>query len=417
MRYIKATIICALLAAFAGAGLFELGAFRWLDTKLSAFLGWPSLPEVGRGGQYSLVILLAAGIAWTTIDIARPALKTVIAAAALTEVFLAVWVSNFYGNFFSPFASATAVATAFLLGLAYSRTSAGRRKTTLHHLLGERVSPRTFAALLDAREPLKFNGDVREATVVVCEIYNHEQLMAGMHVPDYVELTNLFLRNTSDFLVERGGYLDECDGESLRAIFGAPLADPRHAARACEAALGLVTRLDVVNLECQNIWGHRFDYRIGINSGEMVMAAYGSERLGAFSVAGEPVEFARRLCSANMIYGSRILIGNETFIGGESEIEVRPMELIQRHLEHPAREEVYELVGMKGNFSPEDRERRDLFWKGIVFYREQKIDDALAAFRLAVEFGGGDGPAEFYIRRIEQLRAGVPSLDWTSARA
>ena len=47
---------------------------------------------------------------------------------------------------------------------------------------------------------------------------------------DYVALNNSFLRNAADFLVERGGYLDECDGESLRVVFGSPAAGaaPRH---------------------------------------------------------------------------------------------------------------------------------------------------------------------------------------------
>jgi hypothetical protein len=199
-------------------------------------------------------------------------------------------------------------------------------------------------------------------------------------------------------------------------IFGAPLADKRHAARACEIALDLVSRLDAVNNECRALWGQRFDFRIGINSGDMVMAAYGSRRLGAFSVSGEAVEFARRLCVANTIYGSRILIGNGAFVQAEDSVEVRPMELIQRHPDNPAREEVYELIGARNRLSSNDRERRDQFWKGIVFYREKKWDEAIASFKRTVEVNGGDGPAEFYIRRIEQLRAGMPSLDWAGSR-
>ena len=66
--------------------------------------------------------------------------------------------------------------------------------------------------------------------------------------------------------------------------------------------------------------------------------------------------------------------------------------------------------------SLDDLTRRDLFWKGIVFYREKKWDEALESFKRTVEVNGGDGPAEFYIRRIEQLRAGLPSLDWAGSR-
>ena len=71
---------------------------------------------------------------------------------------------------------------------------------------------------------------------------------------------------------------------------------------------------------------------------------------------------------------------------------------------------------MRNVLSAEELERRDLFWKGIVYYREQLWDEALSLFYSARAPNGSDGPVEFYIRRIEQLREGLPSLDWNNAR-
>lgn len=416
MRYLKVTLICGFFAALFAAGLMELGAFRGLDAMLAAFLGRPSPPVVERGLQYFLVLLFSLGIAWTTIDISRLALKSTVALVALLETVTAVWVLNLFGIFFSPFATLLAIILAFAAGVVYAQTSAGGRKKTLHVLLGDRVSPRTFEALLNNNSPLEFEGEVREASVVVCELFNHDELVAALRIPDYVAMTNAFLRNAADFLVEHGGYLDECDGESLRVVFGAPLADGKHAARACEAALDLTERLDAVNRECHSVWGHRFDFRIGVNSGEMVMAAYGSRRLGAFSVTGEPVEFTRRLCAANTIYGSRVLISAGAFAYAETAIEVRPMELIQRFRDEPEREEVYELIARRGALSPRESSRRDLFWKGIVLFRERRWDEAMIAFQECAEGHGNDGPVEFYLRRIEQIRAGLPALDFNTAK-
>ena len=88
------------------------------------------------------------------------------------------------------------------------------------------------------------------------------------------------------------------------------------------------------------------------------------------------------------------------------------MELIQRTPDETSREEVYELLALKHSLSEEELERRDLFWKGIVYYREQLWDEALNVFQSARLPEGIDGPVEFYIRRIEQLREGLPQLDW-----
>jgi adenylate cyclase len=415
VRYLKVSIFIGLLVSGLVAVLFEAGLLHPLDQALARLLGYRAAPAADRTLHLSLATVFALAIAWTTIDVPRDSLKLVIAAGALAQVVGVVWVLHLQRIFFSPWACLAAIAGSTILGLAYAQTEAGRRKRLLRGVLGDRVSSGTFTALLDAPQPVNLEGERREVTVVVCEIFNHDDLESALSAPDYVALTNSFRRNASELLVERGGYLDECDGESIRVIFGAPLADARHAATACEAALALGARLDEVNRECHTVWKQMFDFRLGVNSGEMTLAAYGSRRLGAYSVAGEPADFARRLCRANLIYGTRVLLGSLSSVLAEDAIEVRPMELIQRFDDH-GREEIYELLGRRHALSEEALERRDTFWRAVIRYREQTWDEALALFHSARTPGGTDGPVEFYIRRIEQLRAGLPALDWNSAR-
>ncbi|HWB59211.1 MAG TPA: hypothetical protein VG733_06955, partial [Chthoniobacteraceae bacterium] len=156
-------------------------------------------------------------------------------------------------------------------------------------------------------------------------------------------------------------------------------------------------------------------FRIGLNSGEVVTAAYGSKRLGSFSVAGETVEFARRLCSANLIYGTTLLVGPETYALAAGSIEVRPIELIRGKTPN-SREEIYELMAMKDILTAEDLKKRDLFWKGIVYYREQQWEEALEYFQSSLTMTPADAPVEFYIRRIEHMRTGTPLVEWENAR-
>jgi class 3 adenylate cyclase len=417
VRYLKVALICGALSALAVAGLCELRLFHPLDAALWNFLGRASRPPTLQRSvpQYVLFVLLSFAIAWTTIDIPRRSLKVVVAVGAFMQLITITWVLNLYHYFFSPFAGCLAIFLAFVSGFIYARSDAGRRKRVVRVMFGERISKKTFYALVNSDAPLNFEGEMREATVLVCEIFNHDQLMDNLPVGDYVAMTNSFLRSGADFLVEKGGYLDECDGESLRVIFGTPVLDKDHATKACQAALELVRRLDEVNRECESMWHERFDFRIGINSGEMVTAAYGSRRFGTFSVAGECVEFARRLCAANVFYGSKILLGSGAFELASSSIEVRPIELIRGRSDR-SREEVYELLALKDVLSEEELIRRDLFWKGVVCYREQRWNEALDHFHSALTLNGADAPLAFYIRRIEHLRTGTPALEWESAR-
>lgn len=417
MRYLKVTLFIGFIVSLLITCVYELGAIFQLDLALSGFLGRGAPVALGdRALQYPIFVSLAFAIAWTTVDIPRFSLKCIVAAAAVLEVLALTWILHVFGVFFSSFASALAIIASFTCGIMYSRSESGMRKRLVSAIFGDRISPQAFQDLVNSDVPLTFEGERIEATVLVCEIFNHDELAETLPVNDYVALHNSFLKNAADFLVERGAYLDECDGECLRVVFGAPIANPAHAPVACEAAMALVTRLDEVNAECRQVWQRSFDFRIGINSGEMVCAAYGSGRVGTFSVAGETVEFSRRLCAANKVYGSHILLGCETFFGGESDIEVRPMELVQRSQDPNSREEVYELLALKHGLSDEEATRRDLFWQAIICYREGRWDEALAIFESIRPTDRVDGPVEFYIRRVEQLRQGMPQLEWTQQK-
>ncbi len=369
-----------------------------------------------RALHYTLIVFLSLGIAWTTIDISRPLLKVTIAAAVLIELVAASWVLQLFGIFFSPYPGIAAVLDALAFGLLYAQSPAGRRKDALYKLVGDRVSPRTFDTLLNSDVGLKFTGEMRSGTVLLCEVFNHDELVAALHLPDYVAMTQAFLRNAAEFLMERGAYLDECDNEKARAIFGVPLPEANHAALACDTALELVDRLDRVNEECLSLWSQRFDYRISINTGEMLIAATGIQQPGALSASGEVVDFAGRMCVANTIYGTRILINSSAFMLAESAVEVRPLELIQRHRDKPDREEVYELLARTGTLSTPERERRDDFWKAVILFREKRWDEALALFRKAARACGRDEPSEVYITRIGQITSGIPTLDLTAAK-
>ena len=92
------------------------------------------------------------------------------------------------------------------------------------------------------------------------------------------------------------------------------------------------------------------------------------------------------------------------------------MENIQRYPDGASREEVYELITHKDQLSEPQRARRDLYWKGVVFFRENLLDRALAAFRETRERYGSDGAVDFYIRRIEQMQQGLPVLGWSNSR-
>jgi adenylate cyclase len=311
-----------------------------------------------------------------------------------------------YNVLLSPLPAVFAILISFLIGLAYGRSGSGARKRIIERLFAQRVGRNVFQQLVNSDIPADFPGQLLEGTVVVCEVQNHAELMEMLSPSDYASMTNLYLQTASDFLVEVGGFLDECTGESLRVVFGAPIPDEKHAAKASRAALDLASRLDLLNKECDATWQRRFDFRIGVNSGEMIGAAYGGTRLASFSVAGPSVEFARRLCAACATYGCRILVGPETFELASDTFEARPIEVL-KGIGGRRRVELYEILSTKNGLSPERERSRDHFWRGVLYYRDGKHDKALDEFTQARITGLPDTALDYYVSRVEKARRGT----------
>ena len=159
------------------------------------------------------------------------------------------------------------------------------------------------------------------------------------------------------------------------------------------------------------------DLRVGVNSGEMAVGHFGARRLGGFGVAGEEVAFTRRLCAANLIYGSHVLIGARTFELAEATIEARPLELLRRRLGESWLE-VYELLGEPHELSPEALARRDLFWTGSDLLPRETADRRAGEIHGGPHDRAGTGRAAriSIINRIKQLQYSKTSTDWETTR-
>lgn len=412
MRYFKATLLIGVISALAVGVLDATGWLRTLDTWTAQWLGYFSQSGPLHWTPHAVVFIVAAllafAFAWTTIDLTRPATKTIIAFTGLLLILTGAIVFALYGTFYSPWAAVLMVLASYVIGLAYGGSDSGSRKRVLRRLFGQRLSRTQFARLVDSELSLNFPGAEQNATVIVCEVHNHVELLEALNPEDYVAMTNLYLKTVSDYLVDAGGYLDECGGESLRVVFGAPLARDDHAVAATKAALEAVARVDTLNKECDARWQQRLDFRVGINSGPMIAAAYGGTRLGSFSVAGTTVEFARRLCAACANYGCRILVGPETYATASEFVEGRPIELLRRA--DGRRIELYEVLAPVNTLSPERARSRDHFWKGVIYFREKKWDLAMEQFGKARVPGLPDTGLDAFVLRAERARRGEVSV-------
>jgi adenylate cyclase len=157
--------------------------------------------------------------------------------------------------------------------------------------------------------PLSLKVEEKAATVLFVDIQNFTLLAERLRPQEVASLLNEYFTIMTDIVFEYDGTLDKYIGDAIMATFGAPYSHGNDAEKAVLAALKM--RRELERLMNRKEEEHRFDVRIGINSGNVMAGYIGSTKRLEYTVLGEAVNIASYLESIAEL--NEILIGEETF--------------------------------------------------------------------------------------------------------
>jgi adenylate cyclase len=221
----------------------------------------------------------------------------------------------------------------------------------------------------------------------------------------------------ADVIHAHNGVIDKYIGDGVMAFWLPPFsAGDDHASDACLAALAQQEAMVALRAELPEITGMRrnppkLEIRMGIATGEVVVGTIGSATARSYTVIGDTVNLASRLESVNKVYGSSIIVSEETYRLAQQVIEARELDLIAVvGKTEPVR--IYEAMGRAGELGPERSRLRELFADGLAAYRRQDWDEAQTHFESCLHIASQDGPARLFLERIAHLRNAPPLVDW-----
>jgi adenylate cyclase len=159
-------------------------------------------------------------------------------------------------------------------------------------------APALAERIASAGGGLKLGGEKRRIACLFSDIRGFTALSETMNPDDMANLLTEYFTEMVECVFDKGGTLDKFIGDAVMAQWGAPLGDPRDPDHAMDAAIKMIRELDTLNGRWRGAGKPELQIGIGLNVGEAFAGNIGSERRMEYTVIGDTVNTASRLCSA-----------------------------------------------------------------------------------------------------------------------
>ena len=190
---------------------------------------------------------------------------------------------------------AVAIHNAILMGEKHQRI---RFQTMLEQLHSPQVAKELVNRIEEWNQPNRTREQV-EMTVLFADIRGFSQMMNQVELEATIDFLDEFYSTMTHIVFKSGGSINKFIGDEVMAFFGAPIALQNATENGVEAGLDMVTSFAKLKEKFSGIspcFGE-LGIGVGIDTGTVFLGNVGSEKRYEYTVIGNAVNVARRLCS------------------------------------------------------------------------------------------------------------------------
>ena len=384
--------------------------------------------------NYGIAVELCAAILFGILVIAFAPLfgpVTLVAVGALFATLLIGTSWYFYTqhrlliDFTYPLLSTTSI---YLTLIFTSFVREQRQRKQIRTAFAQYMSPTLVEQLAQSPEKLVLGGEEREMTIMFSDVRGFTAISESYKndPQGLTALMNRFLTPLTNAILERKGYIDKYMGDAIMAFWNAPLDDREHQVNACEAAVDMLERIDLLNKQREfeaKEGGHVYiplNVGVGLNTGTCVVGNMGSDLRFDYSVLGDSVNLASRLEGQSKEYGFPIIVGSRTALAAREKFAILELDFIMvKGKKEP--EVIYAIAGRADTaHSARFQRLRNLTIEMLACYRNRDWEGALAAIergRRTDEARSLELLYNLYEARIRGYQENPPPEDWNGAFA
>jgi adenylate cyclase len=328
------------------------------------------------------------------------------------HIFIARWLFVHAGVWLNIVYPLLALSTNYTVLTVYDYVTEERERKKIKGAFMHYVAPVVIEEMLKDPARLKLGGDEKVLTVLFSDLQGFTSTSERYTPHEMIELLSEYYARMTEQIFAYGGMLKEYVGDEFMAIFGAPLEQPDHAERACAAALAMREHRITLREEWIKLGRPPLIARTGINSGLMLVGNLGSKYRFAYGVLGDHVNLGSRLEGLNKVYGTEILIGENTAQLVEKSFLLREIDLV-RVVGREQAVRIYELLVAAGTSLPTAKEQAlRAYAAGLQAYRQQRWDEALGFFKESLALWPVDGPSRIMAERCQIYQKEPPPEAW-----
>lgn len=268
------------------------------------------------------------------------------------------------------------------------------------------ITPYISASTLRSAEKDSRKSTGKELCFLFTDIRGFTSLCETLPPKEVVSILNHYLDLETEIILNNGGDVDKFVGDEMMAFF----SGAKKEYNACKAAMEI--RKVMAEEQKKSIARGLpvISIGIGINTGKVVFGPVGSITRKDFTSIGDTVNLAARLEGANKAYGSKSLVSEAVFEKVNSFFICRELDFITvKGKTKPVK--IYEILQIATKSSEKLMEIKNLFEKGLGYYRKKNWDKAESFFR-ECNAKYQDKPSVVFLERIQHFRQNPPPAKW-----
>jgi adenylate cyclase len=367
-------------------------------------------PVIPIASQSYLLLILCWGVLVGVIGRMAAALKSLLALAGLSILYLVVAEFQFNANgiwypvtvpllFQAPLG--------FFGAMLWNFFETDKERQNIRKALAYYIPDELVHQVAQNIVDMKRGGQIEFGVCLFTDAAGYTNLSETLEPGELGDLMHRYFEATFEPVKQNGGLVVDVEGDAVLALWKGARPEATLRSQACHAALEIAKAVRQFN---QSLDDRKLPTRVGVHAGQILLGNIGAGNHYRYGPSGDTVNTASRMDGLNKYLETEILVSEEVIADLDGFL-TRPVgKFLLKGKSNAV--VVHELICDIEEADVKQRKACETFADALNSFRRQCWDEARDKFIHCIEDSGDDGPSRFYLKLCAQYKDRPPEELW-----